>query len=526
MIGYLKEEVIGENISLLRSARHDALFYQIIDDSLAQIGTWQGEIWSRGKDGGVFSEWLSVHVILDSRNHVKNYVWVFSDSNAPRELQKKILELSFYDSLTRLPNRRLLLDRLEQARASSARTGQFGALLLLDLDHFQKLNDTQGHDAGDQLLVEVARRLRINLRRNDTAAHLGGDEFMVLLEDLSTEEMFAASTSETIAEKLRATLAKTWVFREVSYYPTASIGVTLFANHREETEILLTQTDLALKQAKAAGRNTIRFFSQVLQSTINTCVKMELEMRLALEKGEFLLFYQPQVDNTRRITGAEALIRWQPPGTKMVSPAVFIPVAEQTGLIVPIGYWVLETACQQLVEWSKDPEARHLKLAVNISACQFRQRDFVAQVQKILEKSRAPANHLKLELTESVVVDDIEQIIGSMKLLQELGIEFSLDDFGTGYSSLTYLKRLPFEQVKIDQGFIRGIPTDIDNCAIARAVLALGKSLHLNVIAEGVETEEQREYLSQKDCDGYQGYLFGKPGPADVITALVRGSPK
>lgn len=422
------------------------------------------------------------------------------------------IELVFYDPLTGLPNRRLLMDRLDRAMAVSARSRQFGAVILLDLDNFKILNDTQGYDVGDRLLIEVSKRLQANVRAKDTVSCLGGDEYVVIVDELGPDEEVAAAHAELIAEKIHRALSQSYVLSDdrQSHHSTPSIGVTLFRGQEVARDVLLKQADLALYKAKHVGRNTIRFFSPEMQSAIEQRSAMEAAMRGGLQAGEFQLFYQPQVDQDGRVIGAEALLRWFPADQQAISPDQFIPLAEDTGLIVPIGLWVMSTACEQLKAWAEGPQNK-LQIAVNVSARQFRQPDFVDQVRKVLEQSGADPSLLKLELTESVVLGDVEAIIAKMEQIRKLGVTFSLDDFGTGFSSLAYLKRLPLDQLKIDKSFVRDITVDPNDAAIVRAIIAMSHSLGIRVIAEGVETEAQRDFLRSSGCTHFQGYLFGKP---------------
>ena len=520
--GYSAEEAVGQTTAILRSGRQGEEFYRRMWEAIRREGYWQGEIWNRRKDGGIYPEWLTISAIRDTNGEVSHYFGEFSDISDPLEAERKILELAFYDPLTGLPNRRLVMDRLQQALAATRRGGKLGALLLLDLDHFKNLNDTRGHDVGDRLLIEVARRLRLSLRESDTAARLGGDEFVVLLEDIGDEDLHAATNVESIAEKLRAALEEGYDLAGEACHISTSIGIAIFQRSTESVEVLLKQADLALYQAKDIGRNAIRFYSPTMQAAVDARAEMEAGLRHALANDEFILYYQPQVDGAGQLIGVEALLRWQPPGKEMVSPAVFIPVAEASGLIVPVGDWVLATACRQIAEWAGSPSTAELRVAVNISAEQFRHADFVAKVCAALAASGADPTRLKLELTESSIIEDIDKVMERMQTLKAMGIGFSMDDFGTGYSSLAYLKRLPLDQLKIDQSFIRDIPDDPHDCAIAQAVIALGNSLHLNVIAEGVENESQRLFLAANGCLAFQGYLFGRPGPASAITESLR----
>ena len=436
--------------------------------------------------------------------------------------EEAIKNLAFYDPLTGLPNRRLLIDRLRQAIASSVRSGREGALLFIDLDNFKNINDTLGHDIGDLLLQHSAQRLKSHIREGDTVARLGGDEFVVMLKDLSKQPIEAATQTKAVGEKILAELNKPYQLATHEYHSTASIGATFFSDQGQSEEELLKRADIAMYQAKKAGRNTLRFFNPKMQDIIDARVALESDLCKALENRQFHLYYQIQVDSSHRYIGAEALIRWLHPERGLVSPAQFIPMAEETGLILPIGQWVLETACAQLKAWQQDALTSDLVLAVNVSANQLRQTDFVAQVQSLVRRHTVNPKLLKLELTESMLQENIEETIATMNVLKEIGIRFSLDDFGTGYSSLQYLKRLPLDQLKIDQSFIRNIAIDSSDKAIVRTVIAMAHSLNLDVIAEGVETEEQRQLLLGKGCTHYQGYLFGKPVPIEQFDKLLK----
>jgi len=519
--GYSAEEAVGQTPTLLSSGRHDAAFYAEMTDSLRRNGTWKNEVWNRRKNGDVYPEWLTISAVKDDAGEITNYVATLSDISTRKATEDEIKNLEFYDPLTRLPNRRLLLDRLKQTLANTSRIQRKGALLFIDLDNFKTLNDTLGHGKGDLLLQQVAQRLVTCVREGDTVARLGGDEFVVMLEDLSENEQEAAKQAESVGEKILATLTPTFELAGYAHHSTASIGITLFADHRETMEELLKRADLAMYQAKAAGRNTLRFFDPEMQAAVTTRAALEADLRDAILRGHFLLYYQAQVTGKGRLTGVEALIRWQHPLRGIVSPAEFIPVAEDTGMILQIGNWVLETACAQLAIWANRPEMAHLTIAVNVSAHQFRQSDFVAQVLAALDRNSANPHRLKLELTESLLVSNVEDIIAKMTILKARGVGFSLDDFGTGYSSLSYLKRLPLDQLKIDQGFVRDILIDTDDAAIAKMVIALGASMGLAVIAEGVETEAQRDFLALQGCDAYQGYLFSRPLALEAFEAFV-----
>ncbi len=517
--GYEKEEVIGQNPRLLSSGLHDQAFYEGMWAALNGSGTWEGEIWNRKKDGSIYAELLSITAVKDHHNVVTNYVGTFNDITMNKAAEEQIRNLAFYDPLSGLPNRRLLLDRLHQALASSARSGKQGAVLFLDLDHFKTLNDTQGHDMGDLLLQEVAKRLTGSVREDDTVARFGGDEFVVVLEDLSENTLEAAAQTEVIGEKILSTINKPYVLRDREYHSTSSIGATLFNDHQSGVEELLKQADIAMYQAKTSGRNTVRFFDPKMQETINVRATLEAELRTALEQEQFRLYYQVQVDKYGAALGAEALIRWTHPTRGMVSPVHFIPLAEETGLITQIGQWVLETACAQIKAWQLRPETRNLVLSINVSAKQFRENDFVSNVRSAVARFGIDPRRLKLELTESLLHENVDNTVLIMNALRDVGVRFSLDDFGTGYSSLQYLKRLPLDQLKIDQSFVRDLVIDSSDRSIVRTIVAMAQSLNLDVIAEGVETEAQRDILLSNACVQYQGYLFGKPLPIEQFEA-------
>ena len=456
-----------------------------------------------------------------------------TDISERRAAAEKIEHLAFYDSLTDLPNRRLLGDRLERALTSSARHHRTGALMLLDMDNFKKLNDTMGHDIGDQFLVEVARRLRASIREGDTVARQGGDEFVVILEDLS-EEALAPMQAEMIAVKILKAVSEPYVLDLSAtggagatrrYHCTSSIGIALFQNSTLSVDELMRRADTAMYQAKAAGRNALRFFDPDMQAVVAAHAAMDDDLRTAVLYNHFALHYQAQVDGEGRLTGVEALLRWSHPQRGVVSPTEFIPMAESSGLILPLGNWVLQTACAQLAQWATQPAMAHLTLAVNVSARQLKMPNFVEEVLAVIAHHRANPQRLKLELTESLLVDDVDDVIIKMSDLKAQGVSFSLDDFGTGYSSLSYLKRLPLDQLKIDRSFVRDVLTDPNDATIARTVVALAQTFGLSVIAEGVETEAQRAFLAANGCTAYQGYLFGRPMPVEELIAAWYAEP-
>jgi diguanylate cyclase (GGDEF)-like protein len=448
-------------------------------------------------------------------------VITYHDVTALRRASAEIETLAFYDALTGLPNRRLLLDRLTQATVAAARSGQLGALLFLDLDHFKIVNDTLGHEVGDVLLQQVAQRLKSCVRDADTVARLGGDEFVVMLKDLSHDQQHAAQLAQHIGEKILFSLDQPYVLGDQPCHSTCSLGATLFGADIQSAAELLKQADIAMYQVKGQRGNALCFFDPQMQSAISDRAQLEADLRTALERNEFELYYQPQFALDGRMVGAEALLRWHHPVRGLVPPVEFIVVAEESELIVPMGAWVLRSACEQLAAWQHDAHCCELQLSVNVSARQFRQNNFVQQVtEAILDTGIAP-RLLKLELTESLMLDNVDDCIAKMSLLKATGIQFSVDDFGTGYSSLAYLTRLPLDQLKIDQSFVRNLGVRRSDGLIVQTIIGMARSLGLEVIAEGVETVAQKELLSQYGCELYQGYLFGKPEPVAQLQALV-----
>ena len=457
----------------------------------------------------------------NEQGEVTTAVEIVVDITEKKQREEEIHRLAFYDPLTGLPNRRLLRDRLEQAFIASGRDGRYGAALFLDLDHFKTLNDTRGHDIGDLLLVEVARRLETVVREDDTVSRQGGDEFVVLLKNLSTEKSTAVAQVGHVAEKIRADFGRPFLLVGLEHHITTSIGIGLFRRHEIPLDELLKQADTAMYQAKQAGRNAVCFFDPAMQVALEATSALEADLRQAIEQKQFQLHYQPQTESDGRIIGAEALLRWLHPARGLVPPAEFIPLAEESGLILPIGRWVLAEACAQLKAWEGIPTAKGLRLAVNVSARQFRQPDFVAEVREVVAATGIDPTALKIELTESLVLTDVADTVAKMELLRKMGIGFAMDDFGTGYSSLSQLKNLPLEQLKIDQSFIRDLGRNPHDAAIVETIIAMGRTLKLHVIAEGVESEEQLAFLVRAGCHAYQGYLFSRPLPAVDFERLL-----
>ncbi len=472
------------------------------------------------EDGRKWFE-LSVAKKAVAPGELQRYIVLSRDITDRVRAIEEIHILAFYDPLTKLPNRRLLHDRLQQAQAASARDGYYGAVVFLDLDHFKTLNDTKGHDLGDLLLQKVAQRLQDGVRDGDTVARLGGDEFVVVLESLNIDADEAATHAALVAEKLRVALHQPYQLNEQEYHSAASIGVVLFKGYQQRVEDLLKHADTALYQAKSGGRNTIRFFDPDMQADLEARTEMMGNLRRALEQNQFHLHYQIQVNTARKIVGAEALLRWESPEHGAVSPAQFIPLAEESGLIVPIGLWVLHTVCMQIKAWSADPATSNLQIAVNVSARQFRQSDFIQQVGQVLSDTGITPKNLKIELTESLVLDNVNDSIAKMRALKAMGIGLSMDDFGTGYSSLAYLKQFPLDQLKIDQSFVRDVVADPNDAAIVKAIITMGLAFGLNVIAEGVENDAQLEFLDRHGCHVFQGYLFSKPVKIEQFQALL-----
>ena len=522
LTGYSAKDAAGKTPALLSSGRYDKAFYLRIWATLKEKRYWQGEMWSRRKNGKIHADWLTISAVMSPDGTATHYVGSFSEITQNKAVEAEIHRLAYYDPITRLPNRRFLLDRLEDAIAASRRSGRHGALLFLDLDNFKTLNNTRGHSIGDLLLVEVAERLKASVREDDIVTRLGGDEFVLLLENLSRNEQEASIQAGLVGEQVRDAIATPYMLKDVEFICTTSIGISLFHEDEVTVDDLLKHADLAMSQAKKAGRNSFCFFDPAVQATLVERSELEGDLRHALENQQLHLYYQMQVDGSRRIIGAEALLRWDHPERGMIMPSNFIHIAEESGLILPIGYWVLKTACEQIKIWSNSADTRDLWLAVNVSARQFHQAEFVNQVRRALKDSGADPTRLKIELTESLVLDDVADTVTKMHALKETGVSFAMDDFGTGYSSLTYLKQLPLDQLKIDQSFVRDLSTDPSDVAIVQAIITMGRTFDLNVISEGVETEAQFEFLDTHGSHAFQGFLFGKPVPLGQFETSLR----
>jgi diguanylate cyclase (GGDEF)-like protein/PAS domain S-box-containing protein len=517
--GYARDEVLGRNPRILNGGLTPSATYAQMWSTLLAGEVWRGEFNNVRKDGSAYLELATIAPIKDAGGTVTHYVAVKEDITQRKQSEALLHRLAYFDALTGLPNRALLHDRIAQAIRSGVRRESFGMLMLVDIDRFRQLNDTLGHAAGDRLLCEVAARLRASVREEDTVARHGDDDFAVLVERIGETESDALSHAEHIARKLQQALQQPYVLGSETgdrHFATLSIGISLFHDGVSSLESLLKQAEVALYRAKQDGRDTVRFFNPEMQAVVDAHARLEARMHEALEANAFRLFFQPQVNRRGVVIGAEALLRWPLDGGPMVSPAEFIPLAEDTGHIVQLGLWVLRTACAQLARWQTDDSTRHLKIAVNVSARQFHQPDFVASVKETVHAAGIDPGRLELELTESAILSDVDETILRMNELRALGIRFALDDFGTGYSSLSYLKRLPFDQLKIDQSFVRDMAENQGCEAIVLAILSLSHALGLEVVAEGVETPEQRDFLRQHGCDSFQGYLFGKPLPIEA----------
>lgn len=519
--GYREDEVVGLKPSILHSGNQTQDFYKKMWQHLTQHGTWKGEIWNRNKIGNIYPEWLTINAVKDKLGKVTHYIGVFRDISDKKASEAEIHKLAFYDSLTGLPNRRLLSDRLTQAIAHAKRENGFGALMFLDIDRFKQINDSLGHTIGDRLLQKIANRLQLSLRFEDTIARIGGDEFIIVLFNIGRKQLESISFAETIARKILKVIDAPFEMDGHSLHTTASIGVTLFPEGEDTVEDLLRQADNAMYLAKKKGRNRMCFFDPSMQAAADAWLEMEKSLREATIKQQFELYYQPLVNSEKGCIGAEALVRWCKPDGTVVSPLDFIPMCEETGIILEVGRWILREACRQFNEWQRSGYHQLQRIAVNISPRQFSHDSFIEDVLQIVRDSGLPPHYLELELTENLLLDGIEHVTSIMHRLKDEGIRFSIDDFGTGYSSLAYIKRLPINKIKIDRTFIRDILDDKDDVCIVESIIAMGEKMGLELIAEGVETSEQLQLIRQMGCQNYQGYLFGKPLPPEAFIALL-----
>ena len=515
--GYGDQEVLGRNLRLLKSGRHDAAFYRRFWESLTETGRWQGEFWNRRKDGTIYPQWSNVNVIRGPDGKPRNYVSVFSDLTVIKESEENLRYLLGHDTLTDLPNRHLFQERLSFALAEAKGLRRMVAILLLDLDRFKVINDTMGHDTGDRLLVQVGERLRSALEGLGILGRMGGDEFGFIVPKLTHAEGAVQA-----AQAMLKALSVAFVIDGMDYFIGGSIGIGVYPLDGEDVKTLVKNADAAMYHAKEQGRNNFQFYRDTLNTTSMARMLMEGSLRNALDKGEFFLCYQPQMDlATGRLIGAEALIRWQHPLQGTISPGEFIPLAEETGLIIPMGLWALETACRQARSW-QDQGFPPVRMAVNLSGIQFRQPDFTSQVTGVLEATGLETSRLELELTESIAMGDVEETFLKLNTLSDAEVKLAIDDFGTGFSSLSYLKRFPIDTLKIDQSFVRNCTTDPEDAAIIRTFIGLAHSLGLSVIAEGVETVEQLEFLKSHNCNEIQGYHYSRPLKTDDFADFMR----
>ena len=521
IMGYTESEILGKTPKVLSSGRQDEFFYKNFWNTINNEGKWRGEIWNRRKNGEIFPEWQTVTAVKDEQDRITNYIAFFSDITEFKLAEKEIEKLAFYDPLTELPNRRLLHERLEHELNVARRYKRAGLLFFLDLDHFKNINDSLGHSIGDQLLIQTAKRLQSLLRETDTAVRIGGDEFIILVSAQDGIHADLLEQSSIIAEKIIKAINSPYLIGEHELFISTSIGIALYTGIDETAETLLKRADTAMYQAKDAGRNTFRFYQQRMQEAADSRLLVEKNLRAALSRNEIFLHYQPQLSDDNKLLGAEALIRWQHPELGMISPVEFIPIAEETGLIIPLGQWVIETVCEQIKSWDKQ-ELHIPHIAINISAKQFHQADFVSMLVHTIFEHHIKPSRVMLEITEGVFLGNLEEAIDKMNALKQSGFTFSIDDFGTGYSSLTYLKRLPFDQLKIDQSFVQGLINHPTDAAIVKAIVAMAKSMNLDLIAEGVETAQHLSYLSDFGCHAYQGYYFSKPLTVEQLSEYIK----
>ncbi|MCW8930587.1 MAG: EAL domain-containing protein [Gammaproteobacteria bacterium] len=515
--GYSENEAIGQKANILRSDKHDRAFYQTLWESINNDGQWQGEIWNRRKNGEIYPEWRIISSVLNQEGKLQYYISIFSDITNRKLSEDHIYRLAHYDILTNLPNRSLFQERLTQSIAHAKRNQQITGVLFMDLDGFKNINDSMGHVAGDQLLQAVANRVKACIREEDTLARLGGDEFTLILENLTSLDC-----ASQIADKILNTIKEPIHLSNHEVFITTSIGISLFPDDGEDINTLLKNADVAMYHAKDSGKNTYNYFTKSMQASAKERHKMENYLRHAIKHNEFSLVYQPRVDTiTHRIVSLEVLCRWKQPNIGYISPDKFIPLAEETGLIIPLGLWVMETACRQYQQWQNQNIAPE-KISINLSGRQFQDKELLSDILSIMENTGVSSSSVELELTESSLMENPEDCINILKHLKKEGIEIAVDDFGTAYSSLSYLKRFPVSVLKIDRSFICDIPTDKDDIAITRSIISLANHMNLTVVAEGVETKEQLNFLKQHNCDQIQGYYFSQPKPVEEIEKILK----
>ena len=521
--GYSEAEVIGASPRLLKSGRHDRAFYEAMWQALETQGYWRGEIWNRRKNGEIYPQWQTITAVKNDQGEVTHYISSFQDMTERKQAEAHIEQLAYYDILTGLPNRTLLMDRLQHELALSMRNNAHGAVLFLDLDRFKTINDSLGHSIGDDLLRQAAKRIESQVRTADTVARLGGDEFVIVLAQLSDNTEEAGFAAQAVAEKIRIELGKPYHLHDHEYQFTPSIGITLYPEGNETIDDVLKHADAAMYQAKSSGGNSIRFYQPDMQIAADERLALEKDLRRAMHNEELTLYYQPQTNHMGEIIGAEALLRWCHPERGMIPPCSFIPLAEETGQVLEIGAWVMRQAIQQIKTWDETGLC-HItpSFAINVSPRQFHQADFVAQVTNLIEEADISPASLKLEITENIVMADVEDTIAKMEELRGLGVVFSIDDFGTGYSSLAYLKKLPLSQIKIDRSFVQDITHDANDATIVETIISMARHMNLDVLAEGVETAGQLSFLKQMGCYAYQGYYFSQPLPAEEFEKILK----
>lgn len=520
--GYTSDEVVGKNPKILKSGHHDEQFYKQMWQTILNEGSWQGVLWDKRKNSEEYISSTHISTIHRADGSIYRFVAQLSDITDKKRNEDLIYFQANHDLLTGLPNRRNVNDTIKHALAASSRSKDCGAVMFVDLDKFKTINDLMGHAYGDLLLVEIAKRLRSSVREVDTVARLGGDEFLVLIESIGSNEESAMQKAAQIANVICMAINKPFLLNDKVIHISSSIGVSTFCGKDESMDSLIQRADMAMYHAKESGRNTVQFFDPVMQELVEKRAELEADLRQAIANQQFELYYQVQVDNCQKVFGVEALIRWNHPLRGLVMPAHFIPFAEESTLILGIGTWVLETACKQISAWGNNEQTRHLSIAINVSAQQFQQADFVEQVSDMIQKYKIVPARLKLELTESMALDKIGMIVSKMSVLKNtLVVRLSLDDFGTGYSSLSYLKQLPVDQIKIDQSFVRDLTTNISDEVMVKTIIDMAHNFNLDVIAEGVETQSHAAILEKHGCLSYQGYLFGKPLPIEKLEAYI-----
>lgn len=518
--GYSQKEVIGKDPSILKSGHQSADFYREMWRNIHDKGYWQGEIWNKRKNGQEFPEWLRINVVKDERGNVTNYIASFNDVSDLKQARRQIDHLSHYDALTHLPNKASMMSMLNELITSTSPEKNYAALMFVDLKNFKTLNSAMGHSIGDVILEELSSRLAMASQRISVARY-GGDVFAILASNIGSDSDDAAYNAHHLAELMVARTTEPILVNDFQYRPEIRIGITVFQPHVTTSNEILKQVEMAIYESKTIDTARIVFFNEDMQLKVESRFKLEAKLREAIPDQLFLTF-QLQVDSKNTPTGAEVLIRWQDPDEGIISPADFIPIAEKTGLINQIGDWVLKVACRQLAVWSSKPDFMNLNLSVNVSLKQFMQSDFIEKIHNEIIESRILPNRLMLELTESIFVEDYDVIIDKMAKIKSLGIMISLDDFGTGFSSLSYLQRLPIDELKIDQSFVKDLLSSNESKAIVGSIIRLGQSLNMSVIAEGVETEAQKEKLKEMSCEKFQGYLFAKPVKAEELESLIR----